>query len=156
MCIGCVPTWIWFGPMRIECALNQSRWIGTESEPNSLFIHQNNNKITHSYTPQTAASSKLLLLGHHTCCICCLRYELWWPIMLGHYWLDATKKRLLISCSLLKFTFHVIYYQRQGMANNWMDFSVCSDTSRMLAQYREGINRYLGCSECDTPTAIQL
>ena len=31
----------------------------------------------------------------------------------------------VVSCSSSKFTFHVVYYQRQGMANNWMDFSVC-------------------------------
>ena len=55
------------------------------------------------------------------------------------------------SCSSAKFMVHVVYYQRQGKTSNWMDFSVCFDTSRMLAQYR---NHYLGCSGRGTPTAI--
>ena len=42
--------------------------------------------------PWTAALSKLSRLGHHTCCIRRSRYQLQWPVMLGHSWLDATEK----------------------------------------------------------------
>ena len=52
---------------------------------------------------------KFLCLGHHyTHCICCPGYELWWPIMLECYWLDAAKNETayqVVSCSSSKFTF---------------------------------------------------
>ena len=93
--------------------------IGTESEPNSLFIHRITVKL-HSVThPQTAALSKLLCLGHHTCCI-----QLQWSVMLGHSWLDAAENETayqVISCSLSKFMFHVVYYQQP-----------CSDKVRQI------------------------
>ena len=111
--------------------------IATESQPNSLFIHRITIKSRMVTPPWTATLSKLLHLGCHTHCICCPRYELWWPIMLGHYWLDAFEKETayqVVLCSSSKFTFHIVYYQRQGKANNWTDFSVCFDTSRTLAR----------------------
>ena len=104
--------------MRIE-PIHLWRWIGTELEPNSLFIHWITIKSCTVTPPRTATSSKHLLLGQHTCSIHRLRYELRWPVMLGQYWLDAAKKETayqVISCS------------------NWMDFSVCFDTSKMLAR----------------------
>ena len=53
------------------------RWIGTESELNSMFIHRITIKSRTATPPQTAASSsKLSLLGHHTRSIRRLRYEL--------------------------------------------------------------------------------
>ena len=57
--------------------------------------------------------------------------------MLGQYWLDAAKKETadqVILSSLSKFTLHVFYYQQQGKGSNWTDFSVCFNTSRMLAR----------------------
>ena len=101
--------------------------IGAESEPNSLFIHWitiNSHTVT---TPWSAALSKLSHLGHHTCCIRYPRYQLQWPVMLGCSWIDAAENESayqVISCSLSKFTFHVVYYQRQGKANNWTKFDV--------------------------------
>ena len=35
----------------------------------------------------------------------------------------------MVLHSSAKFTFHIIYYQQQGEANSWTDFSVCFDTS---------------------------
>ena len=102
--------------MRIECAFNPIhlwRWIGTESEPNSLFIHRITIKSCTVTPPWTAASTKLSHLGRHTCCICHPRYWIRWSIMLG--WLDAAENETayqVISCSSSKFTFHVVYYQR--------------------------------------------
>ena len=57
--------------------------------------------------------------------------------MLGRSWLDAAENEnayQVVSCSSLKFTFRIVYYQQQGKANNLMNFSVCFDTSRMLAR----------------------
>ena len=113
--------------MRIE-SIHLRRWIATESQPNSLFIHRVTIKSCMVTPPWTATLSKLSRLGHHTCCIRRPRYKLWWPIMLGHYWLDAVEKETayqVVLCSSSKFTFHVVYYQQKGKANNWMDFSVC-------------------------------
>ena len=98
---------------------------------NSLFIHLIMIKSCMVTPPWTATLSKLSHLGHHTCCIRRPRYELWWPIMLGHYWLDAVEKETacqVVLCSFSKFTFHAVYYQRQGKANNWTDFSDCVTT----------------------------
>ena len=58
------------------------RWIGTESEPNSLFIHWITIKSCTVTPPWTAALLKLSRLGRHTRCIHCPRYELQWPIMM--------------------------------------------------------------------------
>ena len=136
MHIGCVHTWIRFGAMRIECALNQST-SGGGLEPNSLFIHWITIK-SHTVTPpRTATLSKLSLLCRHTRSIRHLRYKLRWPVMLGWYWLDAAKNETtyqVVLCSSSKFTLHVFYYQWQGKGSNWTDFSVCFDTSRMLAR----------------------
>ena len=122
--------------MRIE-PIHLWRWIGTESKTNSLFIHRKTIKSHTATLPRTATLSKLSLLGHHTCSIRCLRYELRWPVMLGWYWLDAAKKTQFTKWS------HVVRqssrptvfnYQRQGKGSNWTDFSVCFDTSRMMAR----------------------
>ena len=102
------------------------RWIETKLEPNLLFIHWLTIESCTVMPPWTAKLSKLSLLGHHTRCTCHPRYELWWPVMLGHYWLVSAKKDRL-PC-----TFHVVYYQWQGKENNWTNFSICFDTSRML------------------------
>ena len=102
--------------MRIECTFNPihlCRWIGTESEPNSLFINWITIKSCTVTPPWTAILSKLSRLGRHTCCICRPRYWIRWSIMLG--WLDAAENETayqVISCSSSKFTFHVVYYQR--------------------------------------------
>ena len=119
--------------MRIECALvtftlcvhnsvrgdvnwmRIQRWIGTESELNSLFIHQITIKSHTVMPPWTVALSKLSRLGRHTCCIHRPRYWIQWSIMLGCSWLDAAENKTayqVISCSSSKFTFHVVYYQR--------------------------------------------
>ena len=95
--------------MHIE-SIHLWRWIRTESEPNSLFIHRITIKSRMVPPPQTATSSKLSRLGHHTRCICHPRYELRWPIMLGRHWLDAVEKETayqVVSCSSSKFTFHI-------------------------------------------------
>ena len=135
MCIRCVHTWIRFGAMRIEW-IHLWRWIGSEFEPNSLFIHRITIKSCMVIPLWTATLSKLYVWGHHTCCICRPRYELQCPIMLGRYWLDGVDKETtyqVVSCSSSKFTFHVVYFQRQDKTNNLTDFSVCFDKSRMLA-----------------------
>ena len=138
-----VHTWIRFGVIHIGCALSQStlevdwNWIGTESEPNSLFIHRTTINLRMVTPLWTATLSKLCIWGHHKCSICRPRYELRWSIMLGCYWLDAADKETayqVVLCSSSKFTFHFVYYQWQGKANNWTNFSVCFDTSRMLAR----------------------
>ena len=72
--------------VRIE-SIHLRKWIGTE---NLLFIHRIAIKITNGYAPHERCRS--LHLGHYTRCICCPRYELRWPIMLGCYWLDAVNK----------------------------------------------------------------
>ena len=113
------------------------RWIETKLEPNLLFIHWLTIKSCTVTPTWTATLSKLSLLGHHTRCTCHPRYELWWPVMLGHYWLVSAKKDRL-PC-----TFHVVYYQWQGKENNWTNFSICFDTSRMLTWYSQGRNCYL-------------
>ena len=64
-----------FGTMRIECA----------------FTHRITIKSCTVMPPRTAVLSKLSRLGHHTCCICCSRYQLQWPVMLGRSWLDAAE-----------------------------------------------------------------
>ena len=88
-----------------------------------IVYSSNNDKIKHGYAPTNsniveAFSSRLPW-----------RYELWWPIMLGHYWLDAVGKETayqVVLCSSSKFTFYVVYYQRQGKANNWTDLMCVS------------------------------
>ena len=150
MHICCVHTWIrfWANAHRVNPPQEVNwNWIATEF----TVYSSNNNKITHGYAPMNSNIIEAFASIRHP------RYELWWPIMLGHYWLDSVKKETayqVILCSSSKFTFHVVYYQRQGKANNWTDFSVCFDTSRMLES--QGRNRYFGCSECGMPTAIQL
>ena len=119
---------VWVMRMRIE-SIHLRRWIGIESQPNSLFIHQIMIKSSTVTPPWTATLSKLSHLGCHTHCIPRSRYELWWPIMLGHYWLDAVGKETayqVVLCSSSKFTFYVVYYQRQGKANNWTDLMCVS------------------------------
>ena len=105
-----------------RCAFNAHRvihlwrWIGTESEPNSLFIHRITIKSCTVTPPRTATLLKLSRLGHHTCCIRRPRYELRWPIMLGRHWLDAVKKETAyqkVSCSSSKFTFHIVYHSNK-------------------------------------------
>ena len=101
-----IHTWIRFWVMRIE-SIHLWRWIGTESEPNSLFIHRITIK-SHTVTPPRLL--KLSRLGHHTCCSHCPICKLWWPIMLGHHWLDAVEKETVyrvVSCSSSKFMFHI-------------------------------------------------
>ena len=102
--------------MRID-SIHLRRWIGTESQPNSLFIHRITIKSRTVTPPWTATLLKLSRLGRHTHCIHHPRYKLWWPIMLGHYWLDAVEKETayqMVLCSSLKFMFHIVYYQWQG------------------------------------------
>ena len=70
--------------MRIE-SIHLWRWIGTKSEPNSLFIHRITIKTRTVTPPRTATLSKLSRLGHHTRCIRRPRYELRCPIMLGRH-----------------------------------------------------------------------
>ena len=68
------------------CAFNRIhlwRWIGTESEPNLLFIHRITIKSRTVTPPRTATLSKFSRLGHHTRCIRRPICELRWPIMLG-------------------------------------------------------------------------
>ena len=104
-----IHTWIRFWVMRIE-SIHLWRWIGTESEPNSLFIHRITIKSRTVTPPRTATLSKLSRLGHHTRCIRRPRYELRWPIMLGRHWLDAVEKETayqVVSCSSSKFMFHI-------------------------------------------------
>ena len=65
--------------MRIECALDQ------------FTLEVDWNRIR----------TKLIVYlkscpGHHICCIRRPRYELWWPIMLDRYWLDAFTKRFCV------------------------------------------------------------
>ena len=107
MHIHCVHTWILnlvWGDVHWMCieSIQLWRWIGTESEPKSLFIHRITIK-SRTVTPLwTATLSKLCVWGHHKCRICRPRYKLRWPVMLGHYWLDAVDKETtyqVVSCS---------------------------------------------------------
>ena len=144
--------------MRIE-PIHLWRWIGTESEPNSLFIHRITIKSRTVTPPRTATLSKLSRLGHHTRCIRRPRYKLWWPIMLGHYWLDAVEKETayqVVLCSSLKFMFHVVYYQWQGKVIIGRTLVCVSIHLECWLDKPKGRNRYLGCSGCGKPTAIRL
>ena len=125
----------WFGAMRIE-SIHIWRWIGTEW--NWIIVYSsNNNKITHSYTPTNSniveafasrppythySPSKIqTMMACHAGMVltrCCQK--------------ETTYQ--VVSCSSSKFTLNVFYYQRQGKGNNWTEFSVCFDTSRILAR----------------------
>ena len=110
--------------------------IGTEF----IVYSSNNDKIMHGYTPLNSNIVKALRLRPPQTLYLPSKIrttKLRWPIMLGWYLLDAVDKETtyqVVLCSSSKFTFHVVYYQRQCKANNWMDFSVCFDTSRMLTR----------------------
>ena len=131
MHIGCVHTWIWFGAMRFECALNQN-WIGTEFIVYSL----NNNKITHSYILMNSSIIKAFVSRPPYTLYSLSKIQ---TMMVYHAgtlmtrccWNETTYQ--VASCSSSKCMFHVVYYQWQGKANNWTDFSVRFDTSGMLA-----------------------
>ena len=114
--------------IRIE-SIHLWRWIGTESEPDLLFIHWITIKSRTVTPPRTATLSKLSRLGHHTRCIRHPRYEVRWPIMLGRHWLLAVEKEIayrVVPCRSSKFTFHIVCYSDKEF--------VCFDASRMLAQ----------------------
>ena len=150
LCLHLNPVWGNVHWMRIE-SIHLWRWIGSELKPNSLFIHQITIK-SRTVTPLWTATFALEATTHAVFAVQDMNYDgLSWPIMLGRYWLDAVDKETayqVVSCSLSKFTFHVVYYQWQGKANNWTDISVCFDTSRMLAWETKSRNHYLGCSGC--------
>ena len=119
----CYAFTIRFWVMQIECAFNPNhvwRWIGTEPKPNLSFIHRITIKLR-SYAPMNSSIVEAFV-SRPPYMLYSPSNQLQWPVMLGHSWLGAAENETAYqvgSCSSSKFTFHIVYYEWQGKANNW-------------------------------------
>ena len=119
MHIECVHTWIRFGAMQIECALNQST-SGGGLEPNSLFIH----KIW--------AEVMWCLFHFEHNCLYCSHLLLLLMLLLLHTLASSLQTAWLLVGQIKKQRPWFLHGVRQMYKNNWIMWSAIRTSTRSL------------------------